>query len=434
MSWRRSRSTASCSSQAGAPPTPCVSIAPGRRGSAGFEFASAIPGTAGGGVRMNAGAYGSDWRSVLVDAVVAGPDGTRTLGLDELDLSYRHSGLVPGEVVARVRYRLTPKPSDAIKSEVAELLAQRKATQPTNKRTFGSVFKNPDEGPGPGALIERSGLKGHRIGGAVDLGAARELHRERRRSDERGRGRADGGGTAAGARRLRCDTRARGAIPRPARASGAVGKRPSAANTARWQQERERAHAGHRPVRASASLTSSGSRSARAWPRSSSAHTQSRERPRSSPCGRSTIAGRIPADQGGGPPGAPTGGRAQPDLAERRRHRPARREDPGRRLGLVRPVVPEHAARHGQGRARGAPGSPGKLELGGLVARPRDAQGDASRPRARSRGCGCPSRFMSPWGRRCRATTASWPLRRSRRSRRAASTAASGTSPRAPTS
>ena len=136
-------------------------------GLGGLEFASAIPGTAGGGVRMNAGAYGSDWRSILVDAVVAGPEETRTLGVDELDLSYRHSALEPGDVVARVRYRLTPKPSEAIKTEVAGLLAQRKATQPTNKRTFGSVFKNPDDGPGAGTLIERSGLKGHRIGGAV---------------------------------------------------------------------------------------------------------------------------------------------------------------------------------------------------------------------------------------------------------------------------
>ena len=70
-------------------------------GLGGFEFASAIPGTAGGGVRMNAGAYGSDWRAVLVDAVVVDADG-RAHGRRsaELGLSYRHSGLAPGEVVA----------------------------------------------------------------------------------------------------------------------------------------------------------------------------------------------------------------------------------------------------------------------------------------------------------------------------------------------
>ena len=168
---------------------------------------------------MNAGAYGSDWRSVLVDAVVAGAAGTRTLGLDELDLSYRHSGLVPGEIVARVRYRLTPKPSDAIKSDVAELLAQRKATQPTNKRTFGSVFKNPDEGPGAGALIERSGLKGHRIGGAV----ISERHANFI-ENAGGATSADAVALMAEARRrvhegFGVDARARGAIPRPARAS-----------------------------------------------------------------------------------------------------------------------------------------------------------------------------------------------------------------------
>jgi UDP-N-acetylmuramate dehydrogenase len=136
-------------------------------GLGGFEFASAIPGTAGGGVRMNAGAYGSDWSAVVADAVVAGPDGARTLSVEELDLSYRHSGLGAGEVVAQVRFRLTPRRSEAIRAEVAELLARRKATQPTNKRTFGSVFKNPQEGPGAGRMIEETGLKGHRIGGAL---------------------------------------------------------------------------------------------------------------------------------------------------------------------------------------------------------------------------------------------------------------------------
>ncbi|HEY3922777.1 MAG TPA: UDP-N-acetylmuramate dehydrogenase, partial [Gaiellaceae bacterium] len=135
-------------------------------GLGGLEFASAIPGTIGGGVRMNAGAYGVELRDVLVDAVIAGPDGTRTAGLDELDLSYRHSSLAPGEVVAQARLRLEPRAPVAIRAHVAELLAQRKATQPTTKRTFGSVFKNPP-GESAGRLIEQTGLKGHRIGGAL---------------------------------------------------------------------------------------------------------------------------------------------------------------------------------------------------------------------------------------------------------------------------
>jgi UDP-N-acetylmuramate dehydrogenase len=136
-------------------------------GLGGFEFASAIPGTAGGGVRMNAGAYGVEWRDVLIDAVVVDASGPRTLGVEELGLSYRHSNLARGQIVAGARFRLEPSSPDAVKEQAAGLLAQRKATQPTNKRTFGSVFKNPDEGPGAGRLIEECGLKGHRIGGAI---------------------------------------------------------------------------------------------------------------------------------------------------------------------------------------------------------------------------------------------------------------------------
>ena len=136
-------------------------------GLGGFEFASAIPGTAGGGVRMNAGAYGREWCDVLVDALVVDADGSRTVPVSELGLSYRRSALAPGQVVARARFRLEPSSPDAVKAKVAELLAQRKATQPTNRRTFGSVFKNPSAELGAGRAIEECGLKGHQIGGAL---------------------------------------------------------------------------------------------------------------------------------------------------------------------------------------------------------------------------------------------------------------------------
>jgi UDP-N-acetylmuramate dehydrogenase len=136
-------------------------------GLAGFEFASAIPGTAGGGVRMNAGAYGREWRDVLVEVLVVDADGSRRIPVSELGLSYRRSALAAGQVVAGVRFRLESGSPGAVKEKVAELLAQRKATQPTNKRTFGSVFKNPSSELGAGRAIEECGLKGHQIGGAV---------------------------------------------------------------------------------------------------------------------------------------------------------------------------------------------------------------------------------------------------------------------------
>ena len=136
-------------------------------GLGGLEFACAIPGTAGGGVAMNAGAYGRDWSDVLVRALVVTADGEAWITPDELGLAYRHSELGAGDVVARVEYRLEPRRPAEIKATVAELVAQRKATQPTNKRTFGSVFKNPPGEIGAGRMLELCGLKGHRIGGAI---------------------------------------------------------------------------------------------------------------------------------------------------------------------------------------------------------------------------------------------------------------------------
>ena len=150
----------------GAPNAVCLHRARAA-GLGGFEFACAIPGTAGGGVRMNAGAYGGDWAAVLERALVVGGAGAQWRNPGELGLSYRRSDLRHGEVVARVEFRLTPRPPEEIKATVADLQAQRKAAQPTNKRTYGSVFKNPEHELGAGAMLEACGLKGHRIGDAV---------------------------------------------------------------------------------------------------------------------------------------------------------------------------------------------------------------------------------------------------------------------------
>ena len=135
-------------------------------GLGGFEFACAIPGTIGGGVWMNAGAYGSDWAAILERALIVDGDGPRWLTPAELGLRYRHSDLRHGQVVARAEFTLEAAPEEQIRANVARLQALRKAAQPTNKRTFGSVFKNPEHELSAGRMLEACGLKGHRIGGA----------------------------------------------------------------------------------------------------------------------------------------------------------------------------------------------------------------------------------------------------------------------------
>ena len=136
-------------------------------GLGGFEFACAIPGTAGGGVWMNAGAYGGDWAGVMERALVVTADGSSWRTPAELGMEYRRSRLRHGEVVARVEFRLQPRDPEEIKADVRELNARRKAAQPTNRRTFGSVFKNPSHELGAGRMLEACGLTGFRIGGAL---------------------------------------------------------------------------------------------------------------------------------------------------------------------------------------------------------------------------------------------------------------------------
>ena len=135
-------------------------------GLGGFEFACAIPGTIGGGIWMNAGAWGSDFSAVLERALVATADGGGWLTPAELGLSYRHSELKHGHVVLAAELRLRSRPSEEIRAEVRELNARRKDAQPTNKRTFGSVFKNPDHELSAGRMLDACGLRGYAIGGA----------------------------------------------------------------------------------------------------------------------------------------------------------------------------------------------------------------------------------------------------------------------------
>jgi UDP-N-acetylmuramate dehydrogenase len=133
----------------------------------GLEFVCAIPGTVGGGVWMNAGAYGGDISGVLRRALVADADGARWRTPAELGLSYRRSALRHGQVVAKAEFELQPRPQTEIRAIVAEMQGKRKAAQPTNKRTFGSVFKNPDHELSAGRMLDACGLRGYAIGGAL---------------------------------------------------------------------------------------------------------------------------------------------------------------------------------------------------------------------------------------------------------------------------
>jgi len=138
------------------------------RGLAGFEFASGIPGSIGGAVFMNAGAYGGEMKDVVESVRVMDADGTglRELGNEEMDFSYRHSAAEEnGMIILSAALRLRSDDREAIAARVAELSAKRNAKQPVNFPSAGSTFKRPAGGYAA-ALIEEAGLKGYRAGGA----------------------------------------------------------------------------------------------------------------------------------------------------------------------------------------------------------------------------------------------------------------------------
>lgn len=135
-------------------------------GLAGLEFLSGVPGSVGGAVRMNAGAYGGETKEVLVWADVVSRDGgLRRLTADGLDLAYRHSNLAADDIVVSACFRGTPDDADAVRARLAEVQAQREASQPLRTRTGGSTFRNP-EGGKAWRLIDEAGCRGMRVGGA----------------------------------------------------------------------------------------------------------------------------------------------------------------------------------------------------------------------------------------------------------------------------
>jgi len=132
---------------------------------AGLEFLSGIPGTVGGAVAMNAGAYGGDVAGCLDWAEIASPGGLLRLNAADLSFAYRHAALPPGGVVVRARFRARPGEPRLIASRMAEIRASREATQPVRARTGGSTFRNPPDMKA-WELIDAAGCRGLTRGGA----------------------------------------------------------------------------------------------------------------------------------------------------------------------------------------------------------------------------------------------------------------------------
>ena len=142
-------------------------IAAQENGLAGLEFAYGIPGSVGGAVYMNAGAYGGETKDVCCEVIYLTPAGEIGTYLeDELDFSYRHSIFTENEnIILFAKYRLTPDDPAAIKARMDDYLDRRRTKQPLDYPSAGSVFKRPP-GAFAGTLIEQCGLKGKSVGGA----------------------------------------------------------------------------------------------------------------------------------------------------------------------------------------------------------------------------------------------------------------------------
>ena len=136
------------------------------KGIAGLEFLRSIPGTVGGFVRMNGGAYGGEVKDILVDCDVVLRDGSLvTLPVADLHYTYRHSELPEGAIVVAARFRGRPGEPEAIQAEMDRISASREASQPLRSKTGGSTFKNP-AGHKAWQLVDEAGCRGLQLGGA----------------------------------------------------------------------------------------------------------------------------------------------------------------------------------------------------------------------------------------------------------------------------
>lgn len=147
---------------------PLVSIKAKNASLTGFEFACGIPGTIGGGVRMNAGAYGSEMSNIVCEVEYLTSDGNiRKMENKDMEFGYRHSIFVehPDYVILGAKFKLKKADVNDIAKKMEENQVARRTKQPLEYPNFGSVFKRP-EGYFVGKLIQDAGLKGYKIGGA----------------------------------------------------------------------------------------------------------------------------------------------------------------------------------------------------------------------------------------------------------------------------
>ena len=165
-----------------------LSLEVGERGYTGFEFAGGIPGTLGGAVTMNAGAYGGEIKDCIVSAEVIDQEGTIfTLSKEELNLSYRNSVIQQKNyIVLSASFQFEQSEKEAVLNTISDLNQRRREKQPLNYPSAGSTFKRP-EGYFAGKLIMDAGLRGYRVGGImvsekhcgfvinVDNGTAKEV-------------------------------------------------------------------------------------------------------------------------------------------------------------------------------------------------------------------------------------------------------------------